>query len=124
MTAAYGSSFVESSFTASRANSKAFVRARREDGFTSAGVRDSGGDSNSRSGTISCCWARAREEAGGSMERGGGSDRLSEDDAADSWGLFDTEVFRCEKAATAARFTDGAGRINELCPFRKPFGGI
>ena len=106
MTAACGS-FVESSLTASWASAKAFLRVRREDGFASVGARDSGGDNNIRSGTFSC--VNAREEAAGRMDWGGGSERLSDDDAADSRWLINAEgAFRCENAATAVGFADGA----------------
>ena len=81
-TAPYGSSFVESNFTASLANSKAFVSARRDDGRGSE-VRGSGGDNSKRSGTISFVVGERAPER--SIDRGGESERLStEDDALDA----------------------------------------
>lgn len=53
MTAPYGSSFVESNFTASLASSNAFVNARLDDGLGCSAGWASFGDNNKRSGTIS-----------------------------------------------------------------------
>ena len=82
MTAPYGSSFVESSFTASLASSRALVSARREEGRASE-VRGSGGDKSKRSGTISLVAGDRAPER--SIDLGGESERLStEDDALDA----------------------------------------
>lgn len=53
MTAPYGSSFVESNFTASLASSNAFVNARLDDGLGCSAGWASFGDNSRRSGTIS-----------------------------------------------------------------------
>lgn len=107
-TAPYGSSFVESNLTASRASSSALVRARRDEGLVSVD-RASGGDSSSRSGIMSfvptgdIVFER-------SLVGGGESLRFSTEDDAVFAGEYLT-CRACENAATAARFADAAGRI-------------
>lgn len=113
--APYGSSFDESSLTASRANSSALVRARLEDGRlplppdVSGGIRKEGLDIAS---------ARCRTDSvERSIDGGGESDKLpggdcdAELEIDDIWDVFEEERCRaCEKAATAASPADAPGR--------------
>ena len=110
-TAPCGSSFLESNCTACRANSSAFVKALRDEGRLSDGGRGSGGDRSSRSGTISCvCTGERVLER--SIERGGGSERLSVEEEAVSGGIGEIlACLDCEKAATAAKLADADGRV-------------
>lgn len=114
ITAPYGSSLVESSFTASRASSSALVRARREDGRDLVGSRGSGGDNKSLSGTISWCCVKAREEEACNIDLGGGSDNASGEEEPLGPGCGEPlaeEAWRAsEKAATAAKFAEPPGR--------------
>lgn len=80
ITAPYGSSLVESSFTASRASSSAFVRARLDDGGRGSELRGSGGDRSKRSGTISFVVGDLGPDR--SRDGGGESERLSTDEDA------------------------------------------
>lgn len=108
MTAPYGSSLVESSLTASRASSRAFVRARRDDGRGSDDF-GSGGDSSNLSGIISCVGPGDLGTVR-SIDRGGESDRLSEEEE-DAVAGEEFACLACENAATAARFAEAAGRM-------------
>lgn len=109
-TAASGSSFVESSWTASRASSRARVRARRDDGRCSVegGARCRLADSLDRSDM--------RDDGTKKAERGGGSDRSSGGSTTvrGLWSAGAEAVWRIwEKCATAARPAEGAREKDE-----------
>lgn len=80
ITAPYGSSFVESSFTASRASSSALVSARRDEGGRGSELRGSGGERSRRSGTMSLVVGDRAPDR--SRDGGGESERLSTDEDA------------------------------------------
>lgn len=119
-TAASGLSLVESSWTASRASSRALVKARRDEGLCSERCECSeGGASRVLSGCPKPSEVRsgARKDEGGRYDWGGGSERSSIDEDIEEsvFCAADDEAWRnWEKAATADRFGDAEGLAKEL----------
>lgn len=116
ITAPYGSSFVESSLTASLASSNAFVNARLDEGLGCSAGWASFGDNSRRSGTSSWCSLDALPFVAREGEGGTGPDpELEEVRCVVSVGngtvlLLAATSRDWENAATAARPGDTAGR--------------